>query len=62
MGEANYAEGYTQHYYEAGPKFMKEHMKRLSAAGIQTDFMVGCTRDLETVERLVPVGITVAGD
>jgi uncharacterized protein (DUF849 family) len=56
MGEANYTEAYTEMYYEAGPKFMKEHMKRLSAAGIQTHFMVGCARDLETIERLVRSG------
>ena len=56
MGEANYTEAYTEMYYEAGPNFMKEHMKRLTAAGIQTHFMVGCTRDLETVERLVRTG------
>jgi len=49
-------EAYTEMYYEAGPKFMKEHMKRLTAAGIQTHFMVGCARDLETVERLVRDG------
>ncbi len=56
MAEANYTEAYTEMYYEAGPKFMKEHMKRLTNAGIQTHFMVGCTRDLETVERLVRSG------
>src|SRR5580765_7840675 len=51
-----YHEAYTEMYYEAGPKFMKEHMKRLTAAGIQTHFQVGCARDLETVERLVRGG------
>ena len=56
MGEPNYREAYTEMYYEAGPKFMKEHMKRLTASGIQTHFMVGCSRDLETVERLVRNG------
>jgi uncharacterized protein (DUF849 family) len=56
MGEANYTEAYTEMFYEAGPRFMKEHMKRLTASGIQTHFMVGCTRDLETVERLVRSG------
>jgi uncharacterized protein (DUF849 family) len=35
---------------------MKEHMKRLTAAGIQTHFQIGCARDLETVERLVRNG------
>jgi uncharacterized protein (DUF849 family) len=56
MGEANYTEAYTEMYYEAGPRFMKEHLKRLSASGIQTHFMIGCVRDLETVERLVRTG------
>ena len=56
MWETNYREAYTEMYYEAGPKFMKEHMKRLTAAGIQTHFQVGCARDLETVERLVRNG------
>ncbi|UVO54736.1 3-keto-5-aminohexanoate cleavage protein [Sphingomonas sp. SUN039] len=56
MDEPAYREAYTEMYYEAGPKFMKEHMKRLTASGIQTHFMVGCSRDLETVERLVRNG------
>lgn len=56
MWEPSYREAYTEMYYEAGPKFMKEHMKRLTASGIQTHFMVGCVRDLETVERLVRNG------
>ncbi|MDE2561903.1 MAG: 3-keto-5-aminohexanoate cleavage protein [Sphingomonadales bacterium] len=51
-----YHEAYTEMYYDAGPKFMKEHMKRLTASGIQTHFQVGCARDLETVERLVRNG------
>lgn len=51
-----YREAYTEMYYDAGPAFMKEHMKRLTAAGIQTHFQVGCARDLETVERLVRGG------
>jgi uncharacterized protein (DUF849 family) len=56
MWEPAYREAYTEMYYEAGPRFMKEHMKRLTASGIQTHFMVGCVRDLETVERLVRNG------
>jgi uncharacterized protein (DUF849 family) len=56
MWEPNYREAYTEMYYEAGPLFMKEHMKRLTASGIQTHFMVGCAKDLETVERLVRGG------
>lgn len=56
MWEPAYREAYTEMYYEAGPRFMKEHMKRLTAAGIQTHFQIGCARDLETVERLVRNG------
>ena len=56
MGEPSYREAYTEMFYEAGPKFMKEHIKRLTAAGIQTHFMVTSARDLETVERLVRAG------
>ena len=52
----DYREAYTEMFYEAGPKFMKEHIKRLTASGIQTHFQIGCARDLETVERLVRNG------
>ncbi|MGH6785293.1 MAG: 3-keto-5-aminohexanoate cleavage protein [Novosphingobium sp.] len=56
MWEPGYREAYTNMYYEAGPVFMKEHIKRLTAAGIQTHFMIGCTKDLDTVERMVRRG------
>ena len=35
---------------------MKEHLKRLVAAGIQPHFMIGSVKDLETVERIVRQG------
>ncbi|MBK9010011.1 3-keto-5-aminohexanoate cleavage protein [Novosphingobium sp.] len=40
----DYREAYTEMYYDGGPKFMKEHMKRLTASGIQTHFQIGCAR------------------
>ncbi|MDE2437261.1 MAG: 3-keto-5-aminohexanoate cleavage protein, partial [Sphingomonadales bacterium] len=56
MWEPAYRAAYTEMTYDAGPAFMKEHIKRLSASGIQTHFMITCSRDLETVERLVRAG------
>jgi uncharacterized protein (DUF849 family) len=43
-------------YFEAGPVFMEEHLKRLVANGIQPHFMVGDMSQLETVERLIRKG------
>jgi uncharacterized protein (DUF849 family) len=56
MGEPDYKHAYTEMYYESGPGFVKEHLKRLVAAGIQPHFMIGSIKDLETVERIVRQG------
>jgi uncharacterized protein (DUF849 family) len=56
MGEPDYRHAYTEMYYESGPGFVKEHLKRLVAAGIQPHFMIGSIKDLETVERIVRQG------
>ena len=56
MGEPDYKLAYTEMYYESGPTFIKEHLKRLTAAGIQPHFMIGSIKDLETVERIVRAG------
>ena len=56
MGEPDYKHAYTEMYYEAGPGFVKEHLKRLVGAGIQPHFMIGSIKDLETVERHRPPG------
>uniref|UniRef100_UPI003F493323 3-keto-5-aminohexanoate cleavage protein n=1 Tax=Cupriavidus necator TaxID=106590 RepID=UPI003F493323 len=56
MWEPGYRDAYAEMSYEGGPKFMKEHIKRLTKAGIQTHFMIGSIKDLETVERLVRNG------
>jgi uncharacterized protein (DUF849 family) len=56
MGEPDYKHAYTEMYYESGPGFVKEHLKRLTGAGIQPHFMIGSIKDLETVERIVRRG------
>src|SRR5215218_10612573 len=56
MGEPEYKHAYTEMYYESGPGFVQEHLKRLVAAGIQPHFMIGSIKDLETVERIVRQG------
>ena len=56
MWEPALRAAYTEMSYEGGPKFMKEHIRRLSQAGIQTHFMIGSIKDLETVERLARTG------
>jgi uncharacterized protein (DUF849 family) len=48
---------YREMYLEAGPKFYFEHLKRLTAAGIQPQFMLGHIAQLETVERLIRRGV-----
>ncbi|MCK7621638.1 3-keto-5-aminohexanoate cleavage protein [Streptomyces sp. RS10V-4] len=42
---------------EAGPEFYLEHLKRLTANGIQPHFMLGNLPSLETVERLIRAGV-----
>lgn len=56
MGEPEYTEAYTEMTYDSGPRFVKEHLKRLQAAGIQPHFMIGSIKDLETVERIIRAG------
>ncbi|MBN8484041.1 MAG: 3-keto-5-aminohexanoate cleavage protein [Sphingomonadales bacterium] len=49
-------EAYRNMYFECGPVFMEEHLKRLVTNGIQPHFMVGDLSQLETVERLIRKG------
>jgi uncharacterized protein (DUF849 family) len=44
-------------YLEAGPDFYLEHLKRLTANGIQPHFQLAHLAQLETVERLVRSGV-----
>ena len=49
-------DAYRNMYFECGPVFMEEHLKRLVANGIQPHFMVGDMSQLETIERLIRKG------
>ncbi len=67
MSEAEYgrtslANPATYHAYRemvvpAGPEWVEEHLRRLTAAGIQPHFQLTCMPDMETVERLVRRGL-----
>ncbi|MGV9849084.1 3-keto-5-aminohexanoate cleavage protein [Streptomyces sp. NPDC003442] len=48
---------YRDMVLDAGPEFYLEHLKRLTAGGIQPHFMLGHVPQLETVERLIRAGI-----
>jgi len=48
---------YTDMVIPSNPSFYIEHLKRLSAAGIQPHFMLGNLTQLESVERLVRRGL-----
>jgi uncharacterized protein (DUF849 family) len=50
------AMAYSEMFYESGPAFVQEHLKRLVANGIQPHFMLGDAGQLETVERLIRRG------
>ncbi|WP_042377363.1 3-keto-5-aminohexanoate cleavage protein [Streptacidiphilus melanogenes] len=48
---------YRNMVVEAGPDFYLEHLKRLTANGIQPHFQLATLAQLETVERLIRKGI-----
>ncbi len=48
---------YTDMVVPSNPSFYLEHLKRLTAAGIQPHFMLGNLTQLETVERLIRRGL-----
>jgi uncharacterized protein (DUF849 family) len=47
---------YREMVVPAGPEWVEEHLRRLTAAGIQPHFQLTCMPDLETVERLIRRG------
>jgi uncharacterized protein (DUF849 family) len=47
---------YREMVVPAGPQWVEEHLRRLTAAGIQPHFQLTCMPDLETVERLIRRG------
>ena len=48
---------YDEMFYEAGPGFYVEHLRRLQAAGIQPHFMLGHIAQLGTLERIIRKGL-----
>src|SRR6185295_13461198 len=47
---------YREMTIPAGPEWVEEHIRRLSAAGIQTHFQLANITQLETVERMMRFG------
>ena len=59
---------YREMVVPAGPAWVEEHLRRLTASGIQPHFQLTCMPDLETLERLIrrgfykgPVNLTWVG-
>ena len=57
MFEPAYYEAYREMVVPAGPAWVAEHIKRLTANGIQPHFMLADIGQLESVERLIRRGI-----
>ncbi len=56
LAKPEYYAAYRDMFFESGPTFVTEHLKRLSDARIQPHFMLGNITQLETVERLIRRG------
>jgi uncharacterized protein (DUF849 family) len=48
---------YREMTIPAGPEWVEEHIRRLTAAGIQTQFQIGNRPSFETVERMMRRGV-----
>jgi uncharacterized protein (DUF849 family) len=53
IGEPALNKAYREMTIPAGPEWVEEHIRRLSANGIQTHFQLANTAQLETVERMM---------
>jgi uncharacterized protein (DUF849 family) len=53
LGEPEYYRAYREMTIPAGPEWVEEHIRRLSAKGIQTHFQLANITQLETVERMM---------
>jgi uncharacterized protein (DUF849 family) len=51
------ANAYREMFIPGGAGFMEEHVRRLSAKGIQSHFQLGDPSQLETVERMIRRGV-----
>jgi len=56
IAEPELYQAYREMTIPAGPQWVEEHIKRLSANGIQTHFQLANTTQLETVERMMRRG------
>jgi uncharacterized protein (DUF849 family) len=56
IAQPAYYNAFREMWFESGPAFVDEHLKRLQAAGIQPHFMLGHVANLESVERLIRRG------
>jgi uncharacterized protein (DUF849 family) len=57
IGEPTTYHAYREMTIPAGPGWVEEHIKRLSAKGIQTHFQLANITQLETVERMMRRGV-----
>ncbi|WP_233869891.1 3-keto-5-aminohexanoate cleavage protein [Paraburkholderia adhaesiva] len=57
LSEPKMYEAYREMTIPAGPAWMEEHLRRLQAKRIQTEFQLGDVSQLETVERMMRRGI-----
>jgi uncharacterized protein (DUF849 family) len=57
MERPELAEAYREMYIPAGPQWVAEHLRRLTANGIQPHFQLANVAQLETVERLIRRGV-----
>lgn len=56
LAKPEYAKAYKEMYWEAGPDFYVEHLKRLQEQQIQPHFMIGHVAQLGTLERIIRAG------
>jgi uncharacterized protein (DUF849 family) len=56
LAEQNTYRAYREMTIPAGPEWVEEHIRRLSASGIQTHFQLANITQLETVERMMRRG------
>ncbi|MBS0522063.1 MAG: 3-keto-5-aminohexanoate cleavage protein [Proteobacteria bacterium] len=57
IGTAELTRAYREMTIPAGPEWVEEHIRRLSANGIQTHFQLANITQLETVERMMRRGV-----
>src|SRR6516225_1361129 len=57
LADAATFQAYREMVVPAGPGWAEEHVRRLSAAGIQSHFQLATTAQLDTVERMMRRGV-----